>query len=110
MRESVTRLLDEVRDGVPGAVERLMESVYHELRLLARGRLRGEGASHAPDPTSLVHQAYFRLVGSGQSSWENRAHFFSAAGEAMRRVLVDRARARLARKRGGDMQLSLIHI
>lgn len=100
----VTRLLDAVREGSPGATDRLMEAVYSELRELARARLRGERPTHAPDPTSLVHQAYFRLVGNDDTQWNNRAHFFGAAGEAMRRVLVDRARERLALKRGGAME------
>lgn len=81
-----------------------MEAVYAELRALARARLRGERRTHAPEPTSLVHQAYFRLVGNDEAHWHNRAHFFGAAGESMRRVLVDRARKRLAVKRGGEMQ------
>jgi RNA polymerase sigma factor (TIGR02999 family) len=100
----VTQLLDAARQGDPGAADRLMEAVYGELRGLARARLRGERATHAPDPTSLVHQAYFRLIGNDDSQWSNRAHFFGAAGEAMRRVLVDRARERLAQKRGGSME------
>lgn len=100
----VTRLLDAVRKGDPGAADQLMEAVHSELRAIARGRLRNERATHAPEPTSLVHQAYFRLVGNDETSWSSRAHFFGAAGEAMRRVLVDRARERLAEKRGGAME------
>jgi RNA polymerase sigma factor (TIGR02999 family) len=100
----VTQLLDAVREGSPGAADRLMQAVYSELRGLARIRLRAERPTHAPEPTSLVHQAYFRLVGPGNTHWKNRAHFFGAAGEAMRRVLVDRARERLAQKRGSGME------
>jgi RNA polymerase sigma factor (TIGR02999 family) len=99
----VTRLLDAVAAGDPGAAERLLPLVYDELRRLARARLAGERRPGAAQPTSLVHEAYLRLVGDRSTPWRNRAYFFGAAGEAMRRILVDRARERRALKRGGDL-------
>lgn len=98
----VTRLLDAVAAGDRGAAERLLPLVYDELRRLARVRLAAEYRADAAQPTSLVHEAYLRLVGDGSTPWRNRAYFFGAAGEAMRRILVDRARERRAQKRGGD--------
>ena len=100
--EQVTQLLDAIAAGDPGAADRLLPLVYDELRRLARVRLAGEARLEAAQPTSLVHEAYLRLVGHASSPWRNRAYFFGAAGEAMRRILVDRARARRAQKRGGD--------
>jgi RNA polymerase sigma factor (TIGR02999 family) len=105
----VTRILEAIGSGDPAAEERLLPAVYAELRMLARARLRAERATHAPQPTSLVHEAYLRLVGDDDSAWRNRAHFFAAAGEAMRRVLVDQARERGALKRGGDRQRVTLH-
>ncbi|MEJ2085338.1 MAG: ECF-type sigma factor [Acidobacteriota bacterium] len=99
----VTRLLDQVAAGVPTASEELLPLVYDELRQLARARLARE--SRAPsEPTSLVHDAYVRLVGNGKDSWQNRAHFFAAAGEAMRRILIEQARGRKRQKRGGGQR------
>ena len=101
-RGEVTRLLDAMSAGDSAAVNNLLPKVYDELRILARARLAGERRSSAPQATSLVHEAYLRLVGSDGAHWQNRAHFFGAAGEAMRRILVDQARERGALKRGGD--------
>jgi RNA polymerase sigma factor (TIGR02999 family) len=95
----VTRLLALARTGDPGAVDRLFPLVYDELRRLARLRLRA-----GPDtlqPTGLVHEAYMKLAGTSAIAAEDRAHFLGIAGRAMRQVLVDRARARSAHKRGG---------
>ncbi len=100
----VTRLLDAVAGGEEGAADRLLPLVYDELRRLARSRLSRERHPQAPQPTSLVHEAYLRLIGSDALRRGNRSYFFAAAGEAMRRILVDRARERLAHKRGGDQQ------
>lgn len=98
----VTRLLEAISAGDANAANELLPRVYDELRRLARARVAGERDAHEHQPTSLVHEAYLRLVGNRQARFENRAHFFGAAGEAMRRVLVDRARERGALKRGGD--------
>jgi len=100
----VTRLLEAISAGDASAVDELLPRVYEELRRLARARVAGERDAHEHQPTSLVHEAYLRLVGDQQARFENRAHFFGAAGEAMRRVLVDRARERGALKRGGDQR------
>jgi len=98
----VTRLLEAISAGEAGAVDELLPRVYDELRRLARIRMVGERDAGGHQPTSLVHEAYLRLVGPVQTRFKNRAHFFGAAGEAMRRILVDRARERGAQKRGGD--------
>ncbi len=80
--------------------EQLLQSVYTELRKLAAAKLAHESPGHTLDPTALVHEAYLRLIAT--ASWDSRGHFFAAAAEAMRRILVDHARARKAVKRGGD--------
>ena len=80
---------------------KLLPLVYEQLRSLAQQALRGERAGHTLQPTALVHEAFLRLVGPKQLPWQNRAHVFGAAAEAMRRILVDHARARTAHKRGG---------
>ncbi len=102
----VTRLLRAAESGDSEAVERLYELVYSELRRIAGAKVAGESPA-GPQATSLVHEAYLRLLGSS-AGFENRAHFFGAAAEAMRRILVDQARERHARKRGaGQAPLSL---
>jgi RNA polymerase sigma factor (TIGR02999 family) len=97
----VTTLLQAAREGDPQAIAELLPLVYGELRRLARARMAGERNSHTLEPTALVHEAYLRLVGSEPGCWENRAHFFGAAAEAMRRILVEHARSRHTQKRGG---------
>ncbi len=100
----VTLILEAVRAGERGAQERLWQTVYQELRRMAGEKMTGEARQITLQSTVLVHEAWLRLSGPGgdERAWENRAHFFSAAGEAMRRILVDHARRRLTRKRGGD--------
>lgn len=89
--------------GMSHRAEELLPVMYHELRALARARLRGANGSHTLQPTALVHEAYLRITkGSADSSWNSPGHFFGAAAEAMRQVLVDYARAKGAQKRGGD--------
>jgi RNA polymerase sigma factor (TIGR02999 family) len=95
----VTRLLDAAAAGDRKAAADLLPLVYDELRALAAARMAGENPGHTLDPTALVHEAYLRLT--GRQSFESRGHFVRAAAEAMRRILVDRARARNADKRGG---------
>ncbi len=87
--------------GRTGAQAELFAVVYAELRRLAASQMGGERADHTLQPTALVHEAFFRLFGANQTPFEHRGHFFSAASEAMRRILVDHARNRLAVKRGG---------
>jgi RNA polymerase sigma factor (TIGR02999 family) len=100
----VTRILDAVAEGRPGASEQLLPLVYGELRRLASAKLAREAAGSTLQPTALVHEAYLRLVGDGRDrQWQNRAHFFGAAAEAMRRVLVEHARQKRSQKRGGGL-------
>lgn len=95
----VTELLDALRAGVPGASERLMAVIYAELRGLAASYMRRERDDHTLQPTALVHEAFLRLVRQRETSWQNRSHFFGVAAQAMRRVLLDHARARGRLKR-----------
>jgi RNA polymerase sigma-70 factor, ECF subfamily len=104
--ESVTRLLEEANAGDPRAVNRLFPLVYEELRAIAARSLRAERPSHTLQPTALVHEAYLRLVGE-RGSWNNRAHFLAIAAQAMRRILVDYARAHRASKRGAACRVAL---
>ncbi len=98
----LTILLQAYAQGDRQALHLLIDRVYTELRAIAAGRLRGESHNPLMGPTALVNEAYIRLVGGkGPSEWTNRRHFFAAASETMRRILVDQARQRLAGKRGG---------
>ena len=97
----VTRILSAAEAGDPHAAEKLLPLVYEELRQLAAARMAGERADHTLQATALVHEAYLRLVGSSQS-WQNRGHFFAAAANSMRQILVNHALARKSQKRGGD--------
>lgn len=98
--ESLTELLRSWREGQEGALDRLAEEVYGELQKVARQALRGERQGHTLQPTALVHEAFLRLMGS-DVPWQDRAHFFAVAATAMRRILVDHARAARRAKRGG---------
>jgi RNA polymerase sigma factor (TIGR02999 family) len=99
---AVTRLLDAAAAGDPSAAAELLPLVYGELRKLAAARLAAEAPGHTLQPTALVHEAYVRLVDVPDARpWNGRGHFFAAAAEAMRRILVDSARRKQADKRGG---------
>jgi RNA polymerase sigma factor (TIGR02999 family) len=99
----VTRLLDAVAAGDRKAAADLLPLVYDELRKLAAARMAGESAGHTLQATALVHEAYLRLVGRGDDQrWDGRGHFFAAAAEAMRRILIESARRKHGPKRGGD--------
>lgn len=100
--KDVTLLLGRVNQGEQKAYGELISLVYDELRRMAAGRMRMEAAGHTLQPTALVNEACVRLMDNG-TDWENRRHFFGAAAEAMRRVLVDHARRRNAAKRGGNL-------
>jgi RNA polymerase sigma factor (TIGR02999 family) len=100
----VTRILDAVQQGNAEAAAELFPLVYEELRKLAAGRMAREMEGHTLQPTALVHEAWLRLGADRQPAWQSRAHFFAAAAEAMRRILVERARRRLAAKRGGGLE------
>ena len=98
----VTGLLARWSKGEPDALQRLVPLVYAECRRIAARQLRREHREHTLDPTALVHELYLRLVDQHRATWDNRAHFFGVAAQLMRRILVDRARARQAQKRGGS--------
>ena len=100
----VTYVLKAVERGEPGAAEELLPLVYQELRRLAAHKMASERAGHTLQPTALVHEAWLRLAGEKKADWAGRAQFFSAAAEAMRRILVERARKHLALKRGGGRE------
>ncbi len=101
----VTRILSAVEAGDPHAAEQLLPLVYQELRNLASQKLAREAPGQTLDATSLVHEAYLRLVGGDcNRPWDNRGHFFAAAAEAMRRILIENARRKRAAKHGGDRQ------
>ena len=107
----VTRILSQVEAGDPAAASELLPLVYAELRKLAAGKLADEKPGHTLQPTALVHEAYLRLLGSEPGEGErfnSRGHFFAAAAEAMRRILVESARRKQRLKRGGDLQREAI--
>ena len=100
----VTQILHAIAEGDPSAASQLLPLVYDELRKLAAHRLAHQAPGQTLQPTALVHEAYLRLVGDpGGSDWDNRGHFFAAAAEAMRRILVEDARRKGRRKRGGGL-------
>ncbi len=101
----VTGLLLRWSEGDPDALECLLPVVYDECRRIAARQLRGERREHTLSPTALVHEMYLRLVDQRRATWRNRAQFFGIAAQLMRRVLVDHARARLAKKRDGSRLL-----
>ena len=97
----VSRILHAAADGAPVDADALLPLVYDRLRAIAARKIRGERPGHTLGPTALVHEAYVRLVGDGPLNWNSKSHFYAAAAEAMRRILVDHARARGSQKRGG---------
>lgn len=103
----VTRLLAELHDGHEGAADALVPLVYNELHALAVHFMQRERSDHTLQPTVLVHDAYLRLVGQRNTSWQNRSHFFGIAAQAMRRILVDHARRTKAAKREGGERVTL---
>ncbi len=98
----ITRLLEAAGGGDPRAAQELLPLVYDQLRRAAQLQMAGERPEHTLQATALVHEAYLRLVGSHQVTFESRAHFYVAAAEAMRRILIEHARRRARIKRGGD--------
>ena len=100
----ITLLLRKMESGDVHVAEDLLRLVYQELRKLAAAKMRRESEEMTLQPTALVHEAWLRLGGDQQPSWQNRAHFFAAAAEAMRRILIDRARKRRAFRHGGGQQ------
>jgi RNA polymerase sigma factor (TIGR02999 family) len=105
LMSDVTRILSAIEQGDQHAAEQLLPLVYEELRRLAAQKLAQEKPGHTLQATALVHEAYLRLVGNGEEpSWDNRRHFFAAAAEAMRRILVDNARRKQTDRHGGGRQ------
>lgn len=100
----VTRILTEIEQGDVHTTDELLPLVYNELRRLAAHKMASEPAGHTLQPTALVHEAWLRLVDSPAQSWQNRAHFFGAAAEAMRRVLIARARRKQTVRRGSKAE------
>jgi RNA polymerase sigma factor (TIGR02999 family) len=100
----VTRILDAVHRGDAAATDELLPLVYDELRKIAAYKMANEAAGHTLQPTALVHEVWMRLAGPNQQAWQNRAHFFGAAAEAMRRILVEHARKKQALKRGAGAE------
>src|SRR5215475_11995506 len=100
----VTRILTAIEQGDPQAADKLLPLVYEELRKLAAHRMANEAAGQTLQPTALVHEAWLRLVGKENPRFANRAHFFAAAAEGMRRILIDNARRKRAIRHGGGQQ------
>jgi len=104
----ITRLLIAWKGGDAGALDRLVPIVYAELHRMAERYIRNERRGHTLRPTAIVHEAYLRLIGRQADDWQNRSHFFAVAAQSMRRVLVEYARQRGARKRGGQGERFLL--
>jgi RNA polymerase sigma factor (TIGR02999 family) len=100
----ITELLKAAAQGESGSEARLLDAVYAELHKLAASYMRRERADHTLQPTALVHEAYLRLVGEQPVNWDSRAHFYVAAAQTMRRVLIDHARRHCASKRSGNLR------
>ncbi len=103
--QEITILLGELSEGRSEVIDRLMPLVYKNLQVLARRNLRNERPHHTLDTTALVHEAYLKLVDQKKVNWQNRAHFYAIAAQAMRRILINYAQKRLAEKRGGGQAL-----
>src|ERR1700756_343152 len=97
----VTRILEAIQHGDGGAADELLPLVYEELRKLAAAKMANEMPGQTLQPTALVHEAWLRLVGNANQQWNGRAHFFGAAAEAMRRILIENARRKRAARHGG---------
>lgn len=100
----ITRILKAAERGDPNAADELLPLVYEELRRMAAHKMSNEARGHTLQPTALVHEAWLRLAGDENQKWDGRGHFFAAAAEAMRRILIDRARRKRAARHGGGQQ------
>src|SRR5271163_3582413 len=100
----VTRILESIEHGDPKAADKLLPLVYEELRKLAASKMANEAPNQTLQPTALVHEAWLRLVGEANPNFSGRAHFFGAAAEAMRRILLEKARRKQALRHGGEQQ------
>jgi len=105
----VTLILNRIESGDPKAADELLPLVYAELRQLAAHKMAHESPGQTLQPTALVHEAWLRLSGNQNTKWDGRAHFFGAAAEAMRRILIDRARRKAALRHGGGQQRLDVH-
>jgi len=103
-RHDLTVLLQEAAAGNGDAAERLLPLIYEQLRAIAQQRMSGERSGHTLQATALVHEVYLKLMGNGDAEWASRAHFFHAAAQAMRRILIEHARQRGRLKRGGEFK------
>jgi len=103
----ITRLLDELRLGVPGAADQLASRVYDELHRIAVSAMRAESAGHTLQPTELVDEAFVRLMGQRTTTWQNRSHFYALAAQTIRRILIDHARRRRRIKRDHGVRVTL---
>jgi len=109
MSKNVTRILQRINDGEKHLTDELLPLIYSELRTLAKSRMVRERAGQTLQPTALVHEAYLRLLGDEDVAWDNRGHFFAAAAESMRRILIDRARRKNRIKHGGELRRTTLH-
>ena len=105
----MTHILEALAHGDPTAADELLPLVYQELRKLAARKMAHEAPGQTLQPTALVHEAWLRLAGSNRQQWRGRSHFFGAAAEAMRRILIDKARRKASLKRGQDQPLEELH-
>ncbi len=105
----VTRILAAIEHGDAGAANELLPLVYDQLKREAQRRMASERSDHTLQATALVHEAYLRLLGDEKIPWQNRAHFFAAAAEAMRRILIDHARRKKAARHGGGRERVELH-
>jgi len=110
LRRTVICILNDLQAGRGEASNQLLPLVYDQLRAIARQRMNEERAGHTLQATALVHEAYLRLVGDENMAWADRSHFYAAAVEAMRRILIDHARRRGAVKRGGDWRRAAVNV
>src|SRR5262245_17376455 len=104
MMSELTQILNAASQGDSNAASKLLPLVYEQLRQLAARKMAHECSTQTLQPTALDHEAWLRLGGDDQPTWQNRTHFFCAAAEAMRRILIDRARSKQARRHGGGQQ------
>ncbi len=105
----ITRILSRVTAREPGAMDELLESVYHDLKVISRNYLAAERGNHTLQPTALVHEAFLKLLGQENVDWQNRAHFFAVSSRLIRRILVDHARGKLRKKRGSGETAETLH-
>ena len=105
----VTQILDRVQQGDPKAADQLLPLVYDELRQLATAKMAQEKPGQTLQATALVHEAWLRLAGSDRQQWRGRSHFFGAAAEAMRRILIDQARRKAAQRHGAGLEAAELH-